>query len=85
MYGDLLPNVTDNLSVILDDVIIPVLNNPLNQEGWTSVIVEDMKTESQNLRNAIAQLKGHMINRTILPLPICIDELMVLAPKIAAG
>uniref|UniRef100_A0A1I8MJ53 Dynein heavy chain n=1 Tax=Musca domestica TaxID=7370 RepID=A0A1I8MJ53_MUSDO len=85
MIGDLLPNVLENLSVICDDVIFPLLNNPVNQTGWTSVIVNDMKTESQNLRNGIAQMKGLVINRTILPLPICIDEVMANAPAIARG
>ncbi|KAL9898325.1 dynein beta chain, ciliary [Glossina fuscipes fuscipes] len=85
MIGDILPNVLENLSVICDDVIFPLLNNPVNQNGWTSVIVNDMKTESQDLRNGIAQMKGLVINRTILPLPICIDEVMESAPAIAKG
>lgn len=85
MIGDILPNVLENLSVLCDDVIFPVVNNPVNQDGWTSVIVNDMKTESQDLRNGIAQMKGIVINRTILPLPICIDEVMDCAPQIASG
>ncbi|XP_039947795.1 dynein beta chain, ciliary [Bactrocera tryoni] len=85
MIGDILPNVLENLSVLCDDVIFPVVNNPVNQDGWTSVIVNDMKTESQDLRNGIAQMKGIVINRTILPLPICIDEVMDCAPQIAIG
>lgn len=85
MIGDLLPNVLENLSVIRDDVIFPLLNNEVNQKGWTSVIVNDMKTESQDLRNGIAQMKGLVINRTILPLPICINEVMKNAPAIAKG
>ncbi|TMW47087.1 hypothetical protein DOY81_007830 [Sarcophaga bullata] len=85
MIGDLLPNALENLSILCDDVIFPLLNNPVNQNGWTSVIVNDMKTESQDLRNGIAQMKGLVMNRTILPLPICIDEVMNTAPAIANG
>uniref|UniRef100_A0A1I8Q4H7 Uncharacterized protein n=1 Tax=Stomoxys calcitrans TaxID=35570 RepID=A0A1I8Q4H7_STOCA len=85
MIGDLLPNVMENLSVICDDVIIPLLNNPANQTGWTSIIVNDMKIESQNLRHGIAQMKGWLTNRTILPMPLCIDEVMASAPAIAKG
>ncbi|XP_030371689.1 dynein beta chain, ciliary [Scaptodrosophila lebanonensis] len=85
MYGDLLPNPLANLSVLCDDVFFPLLNNVKNQKGWTSVIVNDMKTESQEMRNGIAQMKGLVINRTIFPLPICIDEVMEAAPRIAAG
>ncbi|XP_055849033.1 dynein beta chain, ciliary [Episyrphus balteatus] len=85
LYGDLLPNVLENLVVLFDDVIFPILNNPANQNGWTSVMVNDMKTESQEFRNCIAQMKGQMINRTILPLPICIDEVMEMVPNMAQG
>ncbi|XP_030080192.1 dynein beta chain, ciliary [Drosophila hydei] len=84
MIGDLLPNALANLSVLCDDVFFPLLNNAVNQEGWTRVIVNDMKTESQEMRNGIAQMKGLVINRTIFPLPICIDEVMKEAPRIAA-
>ncbi|KAL7724119.1 hypothetical protein ACLKA6_008553 [Drosophila palustris] len=58
MIGDLLPNALANLSVLCDDVFFPLLNNTVNQDGWTKVIVNDMKTESQEMRNGIAQMKG---------------------------
>jgi len=84
MIGDLLPNALENLSVLCDEVFFPLLNNTVNQDGWTKVIVNDMKTESQEMRNGIAQMKGLVINRTIFPLPICIDEVMKEAPRIAS-
>lgn len=85
MMGDILPNVLESLSVLCDDVMFPLLNNPVNQDGWTSVIVNDMKVESQDLRNAIAQMKGFAVNRTILPLPISINQIMEVAPFVARG
>ncbi|XP_032309238.1 dynein axonemal heavy chain 17 [Drosophila ananassae] len=85
MIGDLLPNPLANLSVLCDEVFFPLLNNTVNQVGWTSVIANDMKTESQEMRNGIAQMKGLVINRTIFPLPICMDEVMQAAPAIATG
>lgn len=85
MIGDLLPNFLENLAVLTEDVIVPLLNNPANQNGWTSVIVNDTKTESQNVLNGIAQMRGLVMNRTILPLPICIEEVMASAPDIAKG
>lgn len=85
MYGDLLANPLDNLAVLFDELVIPILNNPQNQKGWTNVIVNDVKTESQDFRDIITKMKGHMINRTILPLPICIEKVMEIAPMLAAG
>ncbi|XP_032583017.1 dynein beta chain, ciliary-like, partial [Drosophila sechellia] len=85
LIGDLLPNPLANLSVLCDEVFFPLLNNTVNQVGWTNVIANDMKTESQEMRNGIAQMKGLVINRTIFPLPICMDEVMQAAPAIAMG
>lgn len=85
MYGDLLANPLDNLAVLFDDLVIPALNNPENQKGWTQVIVNDVKAESQDFRDIITKMKGHMINRSILPLPICIEKVMEIAPILAAG
>lgn len=85
MYGDLLANPVDNLAVLFDDVVIPILNNPENQKGWTQVIVNDVKAESQDFRDIITKMKGHMINRSILPLPICIEKVMEMAPVLASG
>ncbi|KAI8033240.1 hypothetical protein M5D96_014004 [Drosophila gunungcola] len=85
LIGDLLPNPLANLSVLCDEVFFPLLNNTVNQVGWTSVIANDMKTESQEMRNGIAQMKGLVINRTIFPLPICMDEVMKAAPEIATN
>ena len=48
-------------------------------------MVSDMRIECQSLRNYIAQMKGNMINKTILPLPICIDDVMLIAPQLATG
>ncbi|XP_026835009.1 dynein beta chain, ciliary isoform X2 [Drosophila erecta] len=85
LIGDLLPNPLANLSILCDEVFFPLLNNTVNQMGWTNVIANDMKTESQEMRNGIAQMKGLVINRTIFPLPICMDEVMQAAPAIAHG
>lgn len=85
MYGDLLANPVENLAVLFDELVIPILNNPENQKGWTQVIVNDVKAESQDFRDIITKMKGHMINRSIFPLPICIEEVMEIAPILAAG
>lgn len=85
MYGDLLASPLDNLASLFDELVIPILNNPENQKGWTQVIVNDVKAESQDFRDIITKMKGHMINRSILPLPICVEEVMEMSPTLAAG
>ncbi|XP_037911922.1 dynein beta chain, ciliary-like [Hermetia illucens] len=85
LIGDVSPKPLEDLSVLVDNVFLPILSNPQNHEGWTAVIEKDVQMEIQNLRNNIAEFKGIMINRTILPMPITIDEVMKIAPQIARG
>jgi len=46
----------NDLSVLLDGVYYPILNNPANQEGWPEVIKKDIDLHIQDLRNVIAEV-----------------------------
>lgn len=85
LIGDLLPDLLDTFSVLLNNLFYPVLTNPINQEGWTSVVVDDVKQGVQEMQNAIVEMKGSMINKIILPIPIAVDEVMKISPNIARG
>lgn len=46
----------NDLSIMLDNVFYPMLNNPANQEGWPDVIKKDVETHIQDLRNLLAEV-----------------------------
>lgn len=75
----------EDLAVLVDHVFFPILNNPLNQEGWPNVVIKDILEHIQELRNIVAEVKGNMINQTILPMPIIIDRVVELEPDIVGG
>lgn len=74
-----------DLVSLTDGVYVPVLTNPLNQERWPKVLEQDTNTKLQDLRNSIAETMGNMNNRTILPMPLILSQMMSVAPDILAG
>lgn len=47
----------DDVSVILDEILYPMLSNPKNQAGWPDVIIKDIDSHIQDLRNVIAEVR----------------------------
>lgn len=46
-----------DISILLDDIFYPILNNPSNQTKWPEVIKKDIDLHIQDLRNAIAEVR----------------------------
>ncbi|XP_058061407.1 LOW QUALITY PROTEIN: dynein beta chain, ciliary-like [Anopheles bellator] len=85
IYGDLTPNPIDDLSILVDEIFYPMINNPQNQEGWPTAIVKDIDSHVQELRNIISEVKGNIINQTLLPMPISIDNIMQVGEEVLQG
>lgn len=84
-FGSCSNNPIRDLSTLTDEVFVPILTNPLNQVGWPKVLGQDISLKLQELRNNIAETMGNMNNRTILPMPITLNEVMNIVPEILAG
>ncbi len=56
IFGDTSNRPMNDLSVMLDEIFYPMLNNPVNQEGWPDVIKKDVETQVQDLRNLLAEV-----------------------------
>jgi dynein heavy chain, axonemal len=52
------PKPMNDISILLDEVYYPILNNPANQEGWPDIIKKDIDSHIQDLRNVIAEVSG---------------------------
>lgn len=79
------PRPIDDLSTIVDEFMLPVLSNPLNQEGWPDVVKKDVEYHIQEFRNIIAEVKGNISNQTILPMPTTIHRVMETESEILQG
>lgn len=56
VFGDMSPKPMHDISILLDDIFYPILNNPNNQTRWPEVIKKDIDLHIQDLRNAIAEV-----------------------------
>lgn len=75
----------EDLSILVDEFMLPVLSNPLNQEGWPDVVKKDVEYHIQEFRNIIAEVKGNISNQTILPMPTTIHRVMETESEILQG
>ena len=68
-FGDVCASPLEQLSAVSQEVFLPLLCNPRNQEGWPEVIgrevVDGMHKFIANVYVTIGQIKG----KTLLPLP----------------
>lgn len=69
LYGDLGDIPLEQLSAVAQEVYLPLLSNPRNQDGWPEVVtkevLENMHKFIANVYVTIGQTKG----KTLLPLP----------------
>lgn len=84
-FGSISARPILDLSSLVDDIFVPVLTNPLNTAGWPEVVLKDVDSQLQTLRNNIAEVRGNIHNNTILPLPITINQVMGDSSTILSG
>ncbi|XP_073950936.1 dynein beta chain, ciliary-like [Choristoneura fumiferana] len=73
--GEISGNVIQDLSVMADEVIGPLLCNPGNQKGWPKIVRNDMKRHVDELRSLFHQLKGEMSSQVMLPMPAGVENI----------
>ncbi|KAL0038617.1 hypothetical protein WJX79_000048 [Trebouxia sp. C0005] len=68
-YGDFAESPLETLSALSQEVILPVLSNPMNRSGWPDVVSKEV---TENLHKFIANVFvtiGQVKGQTLLPLP----------------
>eukprot|EP00058_Branchiostoma_floridae_P010281 XP_002595769.1 hypothetical protein BRAFLDRAFT_200305 [Branchiostoma floridae] len=67
--GDLSYSPLDQLSALVDDVIVPMLQNDRNHDGWPNVVCQDVMRHVHNLKSNVYVVGGQVKGKTLLPLP----------------
>ncbi|TPX70381.1 hypothetical protein SpCBS45565_g01824 [Spizellomyces sp. 'palustris'] len=67
--GDLSANPLEFLSVLLEEVYLPLLTNPKNLESWPEVVASDVLRHFHQLNGAVYVISGKSKGKTMLPLP----------------
>ncbi|XP_077979817.1 dynein beta chain, ciliary-like [Glandiceps talaboti] len=70
VYGDLSYSPLEQLSALVDEVLVPLLSNPRNHEQWPNVVSQDVLRHVHNLKSSVYVVSGQVMGKTLLPLPV---------------
>ncbi|XP_041975803.1 dynein beta chain, ciliary [Aricia agestis] len=73
IFGDLAPRLIDELASLVDEVLVPLLSNPLNHDGWPRVVSQDILKQIHNLKSTVYEVKGKVNGQTVLPMPVGVE------------
>ncbi|RDD42081.1 Dynein beta chain, ciliary [Trichoplax sp. H2] len=69
-YGDLSNSPLEQLSALVDEVLVPILTNSKNHEQWPSVVSQDVLRHVHSLKSNVYVIAGQVKGKTLLPLPV---------------
>ncbi|GAB1599188.1 dynein beta chain, ciliary [Argonauta hians] len=75
LYGDLSYSPLEHLSVFVDEILVPILTNEKNHEHWPKVVSQDIIRQVHNLKRNVDVVIGQVKGKTLLPLPVGIENI----------
>uniref|UniRef100_F7AU91 AAA+ ATPase domain-containing protein n=1 Tax=Ciona intestinalis TaxID=7719 RepID=F7AU91_CIOIN len=69
LFGDLSYAPLDQMSSLVDDVLVPLLGNGRNQDTWPHVVSGDVLRHVHKLKSNVFVVTGQVKGKTLLPLP----------------
>lgn len=73
-FGDLSHEPLEQLSSLVDEVLVPLLRNEFNQKAWPNVVSQDVLRHIHNLKNKVFVVSGQVKGKTLLPFPVGADR-----------
>ena len=70
LFGDLSYAPLDQLSALVDELLVPLLSNTNNHQNWPVVVSQDVLRHVHQLKNNVFVISGQVKGRTLLPLPV---------------
>lgn len=70
LFGDLSYAPLEQLSALVDEILVPLLSNEKNHESWPAVVSQDVLRHVHQLKNNVFVIAGQVKGRTLLPLPV---------------
>lgn len=70
LFGDLSYAPLDQLSALVDELLVPLLSNKNNHQTWPVVVSQDVLRHVHQLKNNVFVISGQVKGRTLLPLPV---------------
>ncbi|PNW78281.1 hypothetical protein CHLRE_09g403800v5 [Chlamydomonas reinhardtii] len=69
IHGEISENPLETLAAISQDVFMPVLTAPANQQGWPDVVAKEVTENLHKFVSNVFVTIGQMKGQTLLPLP----------------
>ncbi|KAM6050968.1 dynein axonemal heavy chain 9-like [Chlamydotis macqueenii] len=69
LCGDLPADALRHFAALLEEVIVPILTNQKNHQGWPRVVSQDIMRHVHNLKSTVFKVVGQVNGKTLLPLP----------------
>ncbi|MEW5311809.1 MAG: hypothetical protein WDW38_003494 [Sanguina aurantia] len=69
IHGEIGENPLETLAVIAQDVFMPILTSPANQQGWPDVVAKEVTENMHKFVSNVFVTIGQMKGQTLLPLP----------------
>ncbi|XP_058960986.2 dynein beta chain, ciliary-like [Pocillopora verrucosa] len=69
-YGDLSYSPLEQLSALVDEILVPLLSNSRNHEQWPAVVSQDVLRHVHQLKSNVFVIAGQVKGKTLLPLPV---------------
>ncbi|XP_059622514.1 dynein beta chain, ciliary-like [Phlebotomus argentipes] len=85
IFGDTSTRSIEDLAVLVEEIFFPLLSNQVNRIDWPEPIAKDVESHMQELRDVVAEVRGNIVNKTILPMPITVARVMAACGGIVAG
>ncbi|XP_067615922.1 dynein beta chain, ciliary [Eurosta solidaginis] len=82
IYGDLATRTIDQLSALVEEVVVPLLSNEINYKSWPKLVTQDVQKHVHSLKSTVHQVKGQVSGETILAMPVGVEVIVKLASKL---
>uniref|UniRef100_A0A674GW33 Uncharacterized protein n=1 Tax=Taeniopygia guttata TaxID=59729 RepID=A0A674GW33_TAEGU len=81
LCGDLPAEPLPHFAALVEEVIVPILTNRRNHEGWPRVVSQDIIHHVHSLKNTVFKVVGQVKGKTLLPLPAASEGIENIDPK----
>lgn len=83
--GDLATRTIDQLSALVEEVLVPLLSNEINYKSWPFMVAQDVQKHVHSLKSTVHQVKGQVSGETILAMPVGVEKIVKAANEISGN
>lgn len=83
IVGDLATRTIDQLSGLVEEVLVPLLSNEDNYNNWPDMVAQDVQKHVHSLKSTVHQVKGQVSGETILAMPVGIEKIVKAANELS--